>query len=885
MKQPDSKIIREIVQEARSTRITLTLIYLVWAAYSLVIITAYIDNDIKSIQAALVGCILQLLPYILVRRKNLLLGSLLVVLFSLGTITLLATVGQGIRDLAIISIPIIFIFAGLTLDRFFFRIIVVVAVLALNWLSIGEARGWFVTRPFNGEYSNWIYLINVAVLCLIAAIAVDLLATNMRKNLGFAQQEILQRKQVEDALRASETQYRFLVNNTSDDILRLDRDCKIVFTTETAHHFHGHDPFKILNTSIWDFIHPEDHISLSEALNRIIETGLPGREEYRFKRKDGTHIWVEATGNRVYRMAEKPEVILIQRDITDRKHAEEESELTKKRFHVLIEHGRDNISLLAADGTLLWENSTTENMLGYAQNQFLGHNIFEIIHPDDQGWTSDMYAQVLQKSGNIQAGEFRLRHADGSWRWIECSAVNLLDKPGVQAVVLNYRDISKRKLAEKALQESEERFALSMDATSDGLWDWDILTSQVYYSPNYYHMLGYEADEFPMDTSTWENLLHPEDKARILQTNLDCINGLIEQFEVEFRMKAKNGEWCWIFTRGKCITRDEQGLAKRLLGTHMNITERKREQDELFKQMSLLDTVIESSTDSIFVKDQDGKYIIMNKTGAHFIGYSVKEVLGHTDRELFPPKTAYQFQKADAETVESNSMTEHEEIIEVSGKKRVFLARKTPWRDHNGKIIGVIGTANDITERKSAEDQLRYQGTHDALTGIYNRTFFEAELERLEHSRVFPISIILADVDKLKVVNDTYGHAAGDTLLKLTANMFSSIFREGDILARIGGDEFAILLPDTNSATAEDMVTRTQESMRKQNSEHLDLPIQVSLGTATTEIANLKDTFSLADQRMYADKATRSSRLPSNSLSTGMSQSPLSNWVNPTSHD
>jgi diguanylate cyclase (GGDEF)-like protein/PAS domain S-box-containing protein len=275
----------------------------------------------------------------------------------------------------------------------------------------------------------------------------------------------------------------------------------------------------------------------------------------------------------------------------------------------------------------------------------------------------------------------------------------------------------------------------------------------------------------------------------------------------------------------------------------------------------------------------------MNKTGAHIIGYSVKEVLGHTDPELFPPKIAYQFLKADAETVSSNSRTENEEIIEINGSKRIFLARKTPWRDHTGKIIGVIGTANDITERKSTEDKLRYQGTHDALTGIYNRTFFEAELERMEHSRVFPISIILADVDKLKVVNDTYGHAAGDSLLKLTANMFSSIFREGDILARIGGDEFAILLPETNATTAEDMIARTRESIRKQNSEQLDLPIQVSLGTATTEIANLNDTFSLADQRMYADKAARSSGPTSNSLSTGISQSPLSSWDNPTQLD
>jgi diguanylate cyclase (GGDEF)-like protein len=166
-----------------------------------------------------------------------------------------------------------------------------------------------------------------------------------------------------------------------------------------------------------------------------------------------------------------------------------------------------------------------------------------------------------------------------------------------------------------------------------------------------------------------------------------------------------------------------------------------------------------------------------------------------------------------------------------------------------------LGRAREeIAHRKDIEEQLRHLGTHDILTGIYNRVFFEQELARLEISREFPVSVIIADLDDMKKTNDTLGHNAGDELLKRAAAALRSTFREGDVLARIGGDEYSVLLPKTDAATAEQMLARVRVKLVEHNVMYPDLPIALSLGTATARKGELTQAFKLADQRMYVDK-------------------------------
>ena len=154
------------------------------------------------------------------------------------------------------------------------------------------------------------------------------------------------------------------------------------------------------------------------------------------------------------------------------------------------------------------------------------------------------------------------------------------------------------------------------------------------------------------------------------------------------------------------------------------------------------------------------------------------------------------------------------------------------------------------------EEALRYISNHDVLTGLYNRTYFTEELVRLQKGRRFPVSVIIGDIDDLKLINDRCGHGMGDKLLKQAARLFESVIRQGDVIARTGGDEFIILLPETNEETANQCTLRIRELLRKKSKEGHRLSI--SLGTTTAcKGTSINKIMKIADEQMYLEKEER----------------------------
>ena len=179
-----------------------------------------------------------------------------------------------------------------------------------------------------------------------------------------------------------------------------------------------------------------------------------------------------------------------------------------------------------------------------------------------------------------------------------------------------------------------------------------------------------------------------------------------------------------------------------------------------------------------------------------------------------------------------------------------------PILNDRNEVVEYQSVGRDISESKRLEEELRYLSTHDMLTGIYNRAFFETELKRMQRSRLYPISVLMVDVNGLKDTNDTQGHAVGDELLQATALVLSSSFRPEDIVSRFGGDEFAVLLPGLDESAAQEVLHRVRANQQSYNQSRAVLKLSLSLGIATAEKGDpLVDVLSQADRRMYLDKS------------------------------
>ncbi|NLV23071.1 MAG: diguanylate cyclase [Syntrophomonadaceae bacterium] len=179
----------------------------------------------------------------------------------------------------------------------------------------------------------------------------------------------------------------------------------------------------------------------------------------------------------------------------------------------------------------------------------------------------------------------------------------------------------------------------------------------------------------------------------------------------------------------------------------------------------------------------------------------------------------------------------------------------------DGKIRGILLSSRDITVRKQLEQELRYLSIHDSLTSLYNRTYFEEEMRRLNSGRCDPVGMMVFDLDGLKLVNDTLGHEAGDRLLINFAGILSKCFRSGDVVSRVGGDEFAVLLPQTNQKALDRIAARLNIMIGEYNQSNPELPLSVSLGIAVKKDrrSSLRDIYKEADNRMYRSKLRRSS--------------------------
>jgi len=272
-------------------------------------------------------------------------------------------------------------------------------------------------------------------------------------------------------------------------------------------------------------------------------------------------------------------------DITRRKQAE--TELRQREIFLRTLIGTIPVPIFYKDkaGRYLGCNPAFEQFFGTSAEELTGKSVFDINPPDLARIYHARDAELLEHPGE-QVYEAQVRNARGETRDVVFHKASLADDEGhVTGLIGVVLDMTQNKQAAAALRRSEERFQLAMNATRDGLWDWNLENDAVYFSPGYTAMLGYAPDEILPSLQFWKDSIHPEDIAPALEKITECIENQSDFFTIQFRMRTKAGHWLWIQGRGQAVSRDAAGRATRLVGTHVDITERKQDEARLEQAM------------------------------------------------------------------------------------------------------------------------------------------------------------------------------------------------------------------------------------------------------------------------------------------------------------
>ena len=305
-----------------------------------------------------------------------------------------------------------------------------------------------------------------------------------------------------------------------------------------------------------------------------------------------------------------------------------------------------------------------------------------------------------------------------------------------------------------------------------------------------------------------------------------------------------------------------------------DVSKREKAIAELRYEKELAQQYLNLAGTIILVLDTKGDITLINKKGCNIIGLKEKDIIGKNWFDNFIPKEIVEdvkevFNNVFSATIE---LADHHEniIITSEHEERIIAWDNNILYNSTGEITGVISSGEDVTEIRQKEDELINISYHDRLTGLYNRRFFEEQIKRLDNPRNLPLSIVMGDVNGLKLTNDAFGHKAGDELLKMIGDTILSSIRGNDVATRWGGDEFVILLPKSDAAAAKSLVKRIHTKIKKASFEYGFVSISFGLDTKKGKQEDINEIFASAEESMYQNKLEDFESIPGKAINVIM---------------
>ena len=519
--------------------------------------------------------------------------------------------------------------------------------------------------------------------------------------------------------------------------------------------------------------------------------------------------------------------------------------------------------ILTREGLIAEINLTAAGLLGEERSKLLQRYFAAFVSAQDgDGW--HLFFCSVMKHNERQSTELTLKRCDGIEFpvQLDCLRASAADKDSMLRITLT--DITKRKQAEAVLHEVEtSTLSIALASAQMGSWVWDIESGHVVFNERWAKIRGYRLEEIEPHMDSWEDDIHLDDFPAYHAALTAHLENRTPFYQAEYRVRSQSGAWVWLFDRGTVIKRDSDGHPLRMAGIEMDITERRRNDEEL-----RIAAIAFESQEGVMVTDANAVIMRVNQAFCRMTGYTAEEVVGQTPHLLSSGYHDKIFYQCMWNALKDKGFWQGE--IWNRRKNGVIYAE---WLNisavtaPNGSITHFVASFSDITNNKEALAEIHRLAYYDPLTLLPNRRLFQERLVR-----ALAISgrsgnygaLLFIDMDNFKALNDTLGHDMGDMLLTQVARRLSSCMREGDTVARQGGDEFVVML-EALSGSLDDAVKQTEavglkilaslnQSYQLASHEyHSTSSIGVTLFNHRKESAD--DLLKRADIAMYAAKA------------------------------
>jgi diguanylate cyclase (GGDEF)-like protein/PAS domain S-box-containing protein len=618
-----------------------------------------------------------------------------------------------------------------------------------------------------------------------------------------------EREHAAAARRSGEERFRALAEHSSDIVAVYDAGGTLKYMSPSAERFFGVEAEDAVGRrSLLEYVHPDDrHLHNLQSLRAQSGTGPPRLVRVRNHR--GEWRWLEAVTTNLLDDENIRGFVTNSRDVTAQQEAEEAMRHNEKRFRAMAQHVSDIVAVLDAEGTLVYSSPSATRTMGYGDGERLQRNALELVHPDDLDEIGRIFDLVLAKPGPTKPIWVRVAHADGSWRWFEAIANNLLDEPAVGGIVVHARDVTEQHDAAQALRRSERRYRGIVEDQSELICRYQADTTLTFVNEAYAR--DHDRSVKDLVGTRFLDVIPEEDR----EFALKMIGSLTPENPVVtyvHRVRTVDGDIRWHQWTDRVVLDDEGGIAE-YQAVGRDITDQRIAEEAAVKSEALANEqarvlqLITTSAPLDEILQEMCRVVELHVTGARCSIELLNED-GTTARRrsvTAPPERSWSKRIAssvDRRTLGTLSLTyDHPRRPDVEHKKVVDL-----FEDLAAIAI----------ERKRYEARLAYQAQHDPLTDLPNRTLFLEFLQlalartRRRHDT---FAVLFFDLDRFKVVNDSLGHDAGDELLVALARRLRGVVRPGDTVARFGGDEFTVLCDDLPLASARDYATDVAERL------------------------------------------------------------------------